>query len=206
VLGIATNSHKDALIVSRVIVRLRTDGSIQVEPLTAWQGTPRDEARSMNDLVDALANTLDPKRRGAPVAIALKRTESTRGRPTKQYDQKVRAEGAAMVAASTQGRRYFKYRTTQLGKDRALTAEAAAHKAYPRRRRSKTQSRQPARRSRNYWMSARLTTESWGVPPRAAAHAVAQARGSPSPSNSSALIHTQGSPRRAGARGSMREA
>jgi hypothetical protein len=131
VLGIATTSQRGALTAYRVIVRLRDDDSVEVEPLEAWQGTPRDEARSMNDLVDALANTLDRKRNGAPTALAVKRTESTRGRPTKQYDQKVRAEGAAMVATAAQGRRYFAYRTNQLRESRGLTAEAAAHRGYP---------------------------------------------------------------------------
>jgi hypothetical protein len=131
VIGIATSSQKGALIVSRVIVRLQDDDSIEVAPLEAWRGTPRDEARSLNDLVDALANTLDRKRPGAPVAIAVKRSEITRGKPTTQYDQKVRAEGAAMIAASTQGRRYLSYRTNQLGDGGELNAEAAQHNAYP---------------------------------------------------------------------------
>jgi hypothetical protein len=85
----------------------------------------------MNDLVDALTNTLDRKRHGAPIALAVKRTESTMGRPTTQYDQKVRAEGAAMVAASAQGRRYFPYRRNQLGDGADLAAEASSHRAYP---------------------------------------------------------------------------
>lgn len=130
VLGVAATSQKGAVTVSRVIVRVRDD-AVEVEPLEAWQATPRDESRSMLDLVDALANTLDRKRTGAPAAVALKRSESTRGRPTTQYDQKVRAEGAAMIATSSQGRRYFAYRTNQLGEGRDLEAEATAHPAYP---------------------------------------------------------------------------
>lgn len=86
----------------------------------------------MHDLVDALANLLDRKRPGAPVALAMKRSEITRGRPTTQYDQKVRAESAAMVAAASQGRRYFAYRTNQLGEGRDLEAEAATHDRYPK--------------------------------------------------------------------------
>jgi hypothetical protein len=130
VLGIAASSQKGAVTVSRVIVRLR-DGELEVEPMEAWQGTPRDEARSLMDLHDTLVNTLDRKRAGAPLALAIKRTESTRGRPTKQYDQKVRVEGVAMAAAASQGRRFFGYRTIQLGDGRELEAAAATHGSYP---------------------------------------------------------------------------
>jgi hypothetical protein len=136
VLGIATSSKEDALHVYRVIVRLIEDGSVEVEPLETWRGTPRDEARSMNDLSDALGNTLDMKRRGAPQALAVKRTESTSGRPTKQYDQKIRAEGVAMVAASAQGRRYFQFRTQQLGRGADLAHAASEHDSYPTKRES----------------------------------------------------------------------
>src|SRR5579862_2025446 len=131
VLGIATSSQRGALIVERVIVRRTGDELIDIEQLEAWQGTPRDEARSMHDLVDALANALDRRRPGAPVAIAVKRSETTRGRPTTQYDQKTRAEGAAMVAATSQGRPYFAYRTNQLSDGRHLEAAAATHPQYP---------------------------------------------------------------------------
>jgi hypothetical protein len=43
----------------------------------------------------------------------------------------MRAEGAAMIAASAQGRRHFAYRTNQLGDGRALAEAATAHDAYP---------------------------------------------------------------------------
>jgi hypothetical protein len=131
VLGITTSSRSDALHVYRAIVRLKEDGAVEVEALETWRGTPRDEARSMKDLADALANSLDNRRPGAPEALALKRTEST-GRPTVQYDQKIRAEGVAMVAASGQGRRYFHYRTQQLGPGADLATAAAKHPDYPR--------------------------------------------------------------------------
>jgi len=111
-------------------VRVR-DGSVIVEPLKPWKGTATDELRSIGDLLDALANTLDRKRTGAPDALALKRTETTRARPTKQYDQKIRAEGAAMIAAASQGKRYFHYRKNQLGRGSDLAEKAGAHSKYP---------------------------------------------------------------------------
>jgi hypothetical protein len=131
VLGVATSSARGALTVHRVIVRVAEDDAVVVEPLKAWQGAPNDETRSIGDLVDALGNILDPKRRGSPEALALKRAESTRGRPTKQYDQKTRAEAAAMIAALGQGRRYFQYRTNQLGPGRDLNDVACEHSGYP---------------------------------------------------------------------------
>jgi hypothetical protein len=130
VLGIATSSRDGALIVSRVIVRLTGD-DVEVERLKPWQGTPRDEARSQRDLVDALGNVLDRKRDGAPEALAVKRPESPVSRPTVPYDQKTRAEGAAMIAATSQGRRYFSYRKGQLGHGEALNEAAKAHANYP---------------------------------------------------------------------------
>jgi hypothetical protein len=130
VLGIATSSSKGKLTVYRVIVRSAGD-AVTVERLEEWQSTPHDEARSMADLVDALANSLDQKRRGAAEAIAVKRTESSQGRPTTAYDQKTRAEAAAMIAASLQGRPYFHYRTQQLGDGRELHEIASRQTGYP---------------------------------------------------------------------------
>jgi hypothetical protein len=130
VLGIATSSSKEKLTVYRVIVRADGD-AVTVERLEQWQSTPRDEARSMADLVDALANSLDNQRRGPAEAIAVKRTESSQGRPTKAYDQKTRAEAAAMIAASLQGKPYFQYRTQQLGDGRELHKIAATERGYP---------------------------------------------------------------------------
>jgi hypothetical protein len=130
VLGIGTSSSDDVLTVYRVIVR-RTGDAVEVETLEPWQGTAADEARSMNDLAEALGNTLDPKRKGAPEALAVKRVESSFNRPSKAYDQKVRAEGVAMVAATGQGRRYFAYRTNQLTPGADLKADAAKQKGYP---------------------------------------------------------------------------
>jgi hypothetical protein len=130
VLGIGTSSSDDVLTIYRVIVR-RTGDAIEVETLEPWQGSAADEARSMNDLVEALGNTLDPKRKGAPEALAVKRVESTFNRPSRAYDQKVRAEGIAMVAATGQGRRYFAYRTNQLTHGADLKADAARHQGYP---------------------------------------------------------------------------
>src|SRR5262245_40704747 len=113
VLGIASSSQSGAVKVERVIVRTSGE-TVEVELLEAWQGTPKDEARSLQDLVDSLRNVLDRKRPTAPIALAVKRSESTRGRPTSAYDQKIRVEAAAMVATAGEGRRYFAYRTGQL--------------------------------------------------------------------------------------------
>lgn len=131
VLGIATTSSKETLTVYRVIVRRGDADVVTVETLERWQSTPQDEARSMADLVDALVNTLDRRRTGAPEALAVKRTEAGRGRPTKDYDQKTRAEGVAMIAATRQGRRYFQYRSQQLGEGQRLHEAAKRHGGYP---------------------------------------------------------------------------
>jgi hypothetical protein len=104
---------------------------VYVESLEAWQGTPRDEMRTIGDLVGALSNTLDQARRDAPVALAVKRPEVPVRKPTAQYDQKTRAEGAAMIAAASQGCRYFAYRKSQLAPGDGHAAQAARHASYP---------------------------------------------------------------------------
>jgi hypothetical protein len=130
VLGIATSSSAGVLTVYRMIVGI-ADEQVSVERLEPWRGSAADEARSMGDLVDALSNTLDRRRQDAPQALAVKRTESTFRRPSNAYDQKIRAEGVAMVAASSQGRPYFAYRTNQLTRGGDLRREAADHPQYP---------------------------------------------------------------------------
>jgi hypothetical protein len=130
VLGIATSSSAGVLTVHRAIVRLNED-EMSIEPMETWRGTANDEARSFGDLVDALSNALDRKRQGAPAALAVKRAESTVGRPSNPYDQKVRAEGVAMVAAASQGRGYFAYRTNQLTDGDDLRRQASGLAEYP---------------------------------------------------------------------------
>ena len=130
VLGIAATVTRGALKVDRVLVRV-VDEEVSVEELPPWQGTAADEARSLNDLVDALSNVLDRGRAGGADALAMKRVESPRGRPSTPYDQKTRAEGAAMIAAAAQGRPYYSYRTNQV--DRGATFRSAAQRSsgYP---------------------------------------------------------------------------
>lgn len=114
VLGLATSISNSALVVHQAVVAMTAEGVV-VKPMTAWRASRQDEARSLADLIDALSNTLDRKRSGAPELVAVKRVESPiRGRPSKGYDQRTRAEGAAMVAAASQGARYFAYRANEI--------------------------------------------------------------------------------------------
>jgi hypothetical protein len=114
ILGLSTGVLDEALIVHRVVVRA-TDGEVSLTVTPAWRATRKDEARSLADLVDALSNALDRKRSEAPDGLAIKRVETpVRGKPSKSYDKRTRAEAAAMVAASHQGSRYFGYRTNEI--------------------------------------------------------------------------------------------
>jgi hypothetical protein len=126
VLGLSTGVEDDALLVQRVIVRVGESG-VRLVPLDAWGATPRDEARSLADFLEALTNTLDPKRAGGPRAVAIKRVESPSfGRPSASYDQRTRAEGAAMIAAANQGARYFGFRTGEIRPRGTAIRDAAA--------------------------------------------------------------------------------
>jgi hypothetical protein len=130
VLGISASSQAGTVTVARIVVRLSGSASVELESLESWRTAARDEDRTMVDLADALSNVLDRKRPGAPVALAVKRPENV-GRPTIQYDQKTRVEGAAMIAAAGQGRRYFGFRRSQLGVGRQYAEAAAQAAAYP---------------------------------------------------------------------------
>jgi hypothetical protein len=132
VLGLATSISDSALIVHRVVVRV-SNGDVELNVMDAWKAIRKDEARSLGDLADALSNSLDRKRERAPDALAIKRVESPiRGRPSGSYDQRTRAEGAAMIAAASQGARYFGYRAVEIRpRGKALREAAAALPQYP---------------------------------------------------------------------------
>ena len=126
VLGLSTAVADGTLVVHRAVVTAR-QGQITVKVLESWQATRNDEARSLSDLVDALTNSLDRKRANAPEAVAIKRVEvPLRGKPPKSYDQRTRAEGAAMVAAASQGVGYFGYRLVEIRPRGQHLREAAA--------------------------------------------------------------------------------
>lgn len=127
VLGLASRGDSDRLSVWRVEVQVKGDGSVAVAELDAWQGTRgRDDASQLIDVHDAIVNVLDSPRLGVISAVAVKRAESPPGRPSKPYDRKVRFEGAAMLAAHAQGKRYFGYRKNQLGRGSDLAEQARA--------------------------------------------------------------------------------
>lgn len=127
VLGLASRGDSDRLSVWRVEVQVKGDGSVEVLELDPWQGTRgRDDASQLIDVHDAIVNVLDSPRLGTVCAVAVKRTESPRGRPSNPYDRRVRFEGAAMLAAHAQGKRYFGYRKIQLGRGSDLAKQARA--------------------------------------------------------------------------------
>ena len=132
VLGLASRGDSDRLSVWRVEVQVKGDGSVDVVELDPWQGTRgRDDASQLIDVHDAIVNSLDSPRLGTISAVAVKRAESPRGRPSNPYDRKVRFEGAAMLAAHKQGKRYFDYRKNQLGRGSDLAEQARATASTP---------------------------------------------------------------------------
>jgi hypothetical protein len=129
-LGVCFTCAGEAVKARRVLVEV-ADGEVSITRLEPWSGAAGDEARSVGDLLDALTNPLDRVGSDGAVALAVKRAESTRGRPTKDYDQKMRAEGVAMTAAAAQGRPYRGYRTNQLTRGSQLRQLAQSHADYP---------------------------------------------------------------------------
>lgn len=132
-LGLASRGDNDRLSVWFVEVRRSEDGGVAVAVRDPWQGTRgRDDASQLADFHDALANALDSPTLGATDAVAVKRVESpVRGRPSNTYDRRVRFEAAAMLAAHQEGKRYFDYRTNQLGPGREIAEQARACESAP---------------------------------------------------------------------------
>jgi len=131
-LGLASRGDNDRLSVWLVEVTVDIDGLVRVAVLEPWKGTRgRDDASQLIDVHDAVVNALDSPRLGAVDVVAVKRVESPRGRPSKPYDRRVRFEAAAMLAASGKGRRYFGFRSNQLGPGHELAARARAANGAP---------------------------------------------------------------------------
>ncbi len=125
VLGLASRGDSDRLSVWLVEVRLAEGGDVQLATLEPWQATRgRDDASQLIDVHDAISNTIDAPRLGPIAAVAVKRVESPRGRPSNPYDRRLRFEGAAMLAAHGAGKRYFAYRSNQLGRGTELASKA----------------------------------------------------------------------------------
>src|SRR5436190_293457 len=92
VLGLASRAGGERLHARMVAVALSSDDDLEVRSVEPWEGTRgTDDARQLVDLHDAIVNVLDPKRQGAPQAVAVKRVESpSRGRPSAAYDRRIR--------------------------------------------------------------------------------------------------------------------
>jgi hypothetical protein len=132
VLGLATRGEKDRLSVWLVEVHFEADGSIAVVELDPWQATSgADEGSQLVDVHDAIVNALDAPRLGPVEAVAVKRVEMPRGRPSGSYDRRLRFESAAMMAARRQGKRYFSYRRNQLGRGSHVSARARSADGAP---------------------------------------------------------------------------
>ena len=118
VLGLASRGDSDRLSMWCVEARLDEDGNVAVAVHERWYATRgRDDASQLIDAHDTIINALDSPELGDVKAVAVKRTETPpAGRPGNAYDRKIRFEGAAMLAARVQGKRYFQYRNNQLGR------------------------------------------------------------------------------------------
>src|SRR4051794_14962028 len=87
VIGLASRGDKDRLSVWFVAVRLLPDGQVDVRELESWQATRgTDDGSQLLDVHDAVVNAIDAKKLGKPNAVAVKRVETPRGRPSKPYD------------------------------------------------------------------------------------------------------------------------
>lgn len=127
VLGVASSAGDQHLTAHLVFVQLADDGELSVSEQEIWEGTRgQDPARQLIDLRDAIRNLLTSGS-AAPDAVAVKRVELPfRGKPKSTYDDRVRFEGAAMMAAVEAGKRYFGYRKVELRRGSDLVTVALA--------------------------------------------------------------------------------
>lgn len=124
-LGLASSGAGDRLSVWLVEVSVDEDGEVAIACHEPWRATKgRDEASQLIDAHDTIRNALDRPKLGKVATVAVKRTETGPGRASTPYDRKVRFEGAAMLAAHGEGKRYMQYRTNQLGPGAELRAKA----------------------------------------------------------------------------------
>lgn len=109
VLGVASQVSDHRLTAAFV----RLDGAgPTAEVLDSWRGTKgTDTGRQLAQLVEVLRNRLAAS---AVDAIALKRIESPVGRPPNTYDDRIRFEAAAMLAAVAADLPYHSFRTQSL--------------------------------------------------------------------------------------------
>ena len=128
VLGLASRGDADRLSVWIVEVAIDERGDPSVCVRERWQGTRgRDDASQLADAYAAIANAVDAPVLGARIeGVVVKRTEVGRGRPSGPYDRRIRFEAAAMLASLSKGRRYWAYRTNQLGPGAELAQRLSA--------------------------------------------------------------------------------
>jgi hypothetical protein len=128
VLGLASRGDSHRLSMWMVEVSVDKDGTVQTSTYDPWKGTlHRDDASQLLDTHDAISNALDAPALGEVTAVAVKRVETPlRGKPGEAYDRRVWFEAAAMLAAQRQGKRFFQYRSNQLGRGAALAEQANA--------------------------------------------------------------------------------
>ena len=134
VLGLASRGDSDRLSVWLVEVQLDEDGQVKVAVHDAWQATKkRDDASQLIDAHDTIVNAIDAPTLGTVKAVAVKRTETPQfGRPGNAYDRKIRFEGAVMLAAHAQGKRYYAYRNNQLGRGQDIAKQARSADGAPK--------------------------------------------------------------------------
>ena|ERR1700761_6747329 len=132
VLGVASRAGGQRLTVYVASVTISEAGSIEVDAREAWKGSKaQDTGRELTDLHDAFSNLLEGTS-DKPEAIAVKRVECPqRGRPASSYDDRIRFEGPAMLAAVGQNCRYFAYRKNELARAHQLIAEAKRCDGWP---------------------------------------------------------------------------
>jgi hypothetical protein len=134
VLGLVSRGDDNRLSMWLVELQLDEDGQVKVAVHEPWYATKkRDDASQLIDAHDVIANAIDASTLGTVNAVAVKRTETPPfGRPGNAYDRKIRFEGAAMLAAHTQGKRYYAYRNNQLGRGEDIAKKARSANGAPK--------------------------------------------------------------------------
>jgi hypothetical protein len=109
VLGISSQMSAQRLTAAFVQVDSQGPTAVVLDP---WRGTKGiDPGRQLAQLVDVLRNRIE--HRGI-AAISVKRIESPMRRPPGTYDDRIRFEGAVMLAAVAADLPYYSFRKVTL--------------------------------------------------------------------------------------------
>lgn len=133
VIGIASRAGGQRLTVTIAAVSVDDKGCVDIDVRESWRGNKNQaSSHELTDLHDAIGNLLSGGA-GQPLeGIAVKRVEQPqRGRPPGTYDDRIRLEAVAMLAAVATNTPFFSYRRKEMARGSELSAKARECNNWP---------------------------------------------------------------------------